>query len=362
MNQVPNKHIPNKRINHLDGLRGLAILLVLGFHAFSRYPNIVPYGNKYADFPLFSMGWLGVQLFFLISGFVILMTLDKCENSRQFLYRRWLRLFPAMLISSALIFFTLPVFFERPGGDESWLNLLPGLTFIEQSWWSALLGVTVHPIEGAFWSLFVEFKFYVVAALLYFSVGRKKLIYCLLLLYVISWVLKLMVGWSDLKVIYYLNEISKGLSFSHFGWFAAGASFYVFHETKNKNWFHLGLLTSLVCSFLVRGFYWKLGLVAFLISSVFAVALFDNKLRSILESKVLLLLGFVSYPLYLIHEGIMISLIVKLEHAYPNVPGYLYPVIPVCLLVGASYLIVKYGEKPLRKLIVMLLSFVRKSI
>ena len=69
-----------KRIEFLDGLRGLAILLVIFFHAFVRWPNIVPYGSSYSDFIFFKYGYLGVELFFLISGFVILMSLEKNKH------------------------------------------------------------------------------------------------------------------------------------------------------------------------------------------------------------------------------------------------------------------------------------------
>ena len=117
--------------------------MVLGFHAYSRYPNIVPYGNQYMDIPIFKNGWLGVQLFFLISGFVIFMSLDRCQSSKQFLYKRWTRLFPAMLIATVLIFITSSFFYERPAGPPELVNLIPGLTFIEPSWWGKLLGMNV---------------------------------------------------------------------------------------------------------------------------------------------------------------------------------------------------------------------------
>ena len=69
------------RVSHLDGLRGLAILLVIGFHAYARWGNTLPYGTTFANVPLFSIGSRGVQLFFLISGFVIFWTLDKTSAS-----------------------------------------------------------------------------------------------------------------------------------------------------------------------------------------------------------------------------------------------------------------------------------------
>ena len=76
------------RIQFLDGLRGIAILLVICFHSYTRWPKFVPYGHQFSDFYLFKYGYLGVQLFFLISGFVILMLLEKNKTFIQFIYKR----------------------------------------------------------------------------------------------------------------------------------------------------------------------------------------------------------------------------------------------------------------------------------
>ena len=92
-----------RRIDYLDGLRGIAILLVVLFHYCGPvYAEIVKCDSG-PFIPLVAHGWVGVQLFFLISGFVILMTLEKCRSVSQFLYNRWIRLFPAMLIATGVL-------------------------------------------------------------------------------------------------------------------------------------------------------------------------------------------------------------------------------------------------------------------
>ena len=111
----------------------MAIILVILFHAFGRWPDLVPYGEYYAQLSIVQYGWVGVELFFIISGFVIFMTLDKSENYFSFIYKRWLRLFPAMLIVSIFIFLTAPFFYERPAGQPTLLSLLPGLIFTNPS-------------------------------------------------------------------------------------------------------------------------------------------------------------------------------------------------------------------------------------
>ncbi len=347
----------NSRLQYLDGLRGLAILMVLSFHAFSRWPDLVPYGDQYSDIIFFKGGWLGVQLFFLISGFVILMSLDKCSSIRGFLYKRWIRLFPAMLVCSILVFVTSEVLYERPAGAPKLLYLIPGLTFIEPSWWSKLLGFKVEVIEGAFWSLFVEFKFYVTASFLYFSVGSKKLVFSLLFLFLCAILLKVSVIYSNNQLVTFLNEIIQALSFRQFGWFAAGSAFYIFHKKQKKEWFFLGILISIMSAATVtedNSLFPIFG--AMIISTIFALSLVSVKMQSILESRVLCYFGFISYPLYLIHENAMISMIIKLGHLFPGIPGYLYPIIPVIILIGIAYLVVKYAEPFVKKGIVTMIS------
>ena len=68
------------RIDYIDGLRGVAILGVVLFHAYARWTEVVPYGSRYSDFVIFKNGWLGVYLFFVISGFVITMTLSRTKT------------------------------------------------------------------------------------------------------------------------------------------------------------------------------------------------------------------------------------------------------------------------------------------
>lgn len=165
----------NNRIAFLDGLRGIAILLVVLFHAYSRYPDIVPYKDSYKYFPLFEYGFLGVQLFFLLSGFVILMTLERSKNFFSFMYKRWIRLFPAMLIATILIFSTAFLFYERPGGMPNLYSVLPGLLFIEPSLLDKIVGGgKILPLEGAFWSLYIEMMFYIIFGISYFILGKKK--------------------------------------------------------------------------------------------------------------------------------------------------------------------------------------------
>src|ERR1700733_14451625 len=125
------------RIRYLDGSRGVAILAVIIFHAYVAYPDKLPFGGRFGVLP-FRLGWQGVELFFLISGFVILMTLERCNSFSEFILRRWLRLFPAMLIISIGAF----VWLRASGVERPLIDLIPGLTFVSPALLHSLTGIS----------------------------------------------------------------------------------------------------------------------------------------------------------------------------------------------------------------------------
>jgi peptidoglycan/LPS O-acetylase OafA/YrhL len=165
------------RIPTLDGLRGLAILLVL-FHHFVIYARIRP--EILLDQGIRSSmlaGWIGVDLFFVLSGFLITGILIDAKGSpgyfRNFYARRSLRIFPLYYGVLALAFFLVP------------LVLTTGDSFAQfhssQAWyWSYLVNVKIA-VDGwgafyaldHFWSLAVEEQFYLVWPLaIYFLASR----------------------------------------------------------------------------------------------------------------------------------------------------------------------------------------------
>ena len=162
-------HKGQERILYLDGLRGLAILLVLAWHYLGPvYAMHLPYGERYAWWPIVRQGWAGVNLFFLISGYVIFMTLERCTGFVDFMLRRWIRLFPALLIGSLLIYLcAYPMAAWMPGGAARPLDLIPGLTLVNPIYFARYLGLHVRSLDGAFWSLYVEAAFYIIIGLLY---------------------------------------------------------------------------------------------------------------------------------------------------------------------------------------------------
>lgn len=333
------------RLKFLDGLRGLAVTLVVVYHAYVRWPQIVPFGSKFEAFPLFAYGWLGVHLFFLISGFVIPLTLETCKNFQQFLLRRWLRLFPAMAVCSAFVFFTAPLFPERPAGVPHSIDLIPGLTFIEANFWENLLGAKVSLIDGAFWSLFVEAKFYIVFGGLFFFVGERFAILFLIGLFAIATVLRVLTKTGAFPEFHFLSWFFVDLlSSDSYGWFAAGALYYRYFRQRKRQHIVFAITVALAAAVATHGFDLRAKLAALAIVVIFTFAILSIRVQSLLGSSPLIFMGAISYPLYLTHQNILIALIVKVGNAAPWLPSIMIPIAPGAALILLGWIVAGYLE------------------
>lgn len=348
----------SKRIRSLDGLRGLAILLVLLFHAYARWPDLVPWATVHGDFFLFRYGSLGVQLFFLISGYVILMTLDGCASFREFAARRWLRLFPAMLIVSALIYASADLLPGRPYGAPGPLDFVPGLLFVQDDWINFVFDARIRPLEGVFWSLFVEVKFYLIFGLLYFA-GRHSAVSRLTALFLLCFAVKVATVLATPTSAAGLAagaalEVMTALSLQHFGWFASGAWLYRYMKTGQR----LSLLYS--AALLVPNTIMTLGvkpeqLTGWMLCAAlylsFVLALKVQRFQPVFSFGPLLFLGSVSYPLYLMHENALIALAIRVHDAFPALHPLATPLPGLGLILALSWAVAAYGEPWLRRAI-----------
>ena len=168
---------PGRRLRHVDGLTGvraLAALWVLAHHLNAIVgPRVlrVPVAGIEVDItPLLTCGWVGVDIFFVLSGFLLTrQLLDAYESgpageaNRRFLLHRVLRVYPAYLAQIAILF---ALAWAATGSVPAWIRHLP-LHFL------MLQGATPQSesaINGVYWTLTAEFWFYlclpwVVAAL-----------------------------------------------------------------------------------------------------------------------------------------------------------------------------------------------------
>ena len=337
-----------QRIASIDGLRGLAIGLVVLFHAYRRWPSHVPWATVHADFPPIHYGWMGVELFFLISGFVIHMTLENCRGYGEFIARRWLRLFPAMLAATLLVYCTAGLFAQRPAGAPSLQGLIPGLTFTSPDILYRITGLYLAPIEGAFWSLFVEVPFYLIFGLLYFA-DRDGALLLLLGLFGAACLQSLLThmgwpGWPGFGVLAHL------LGMQYYGWFVAGALLHARYRRGDRSHL-LAMLVLPVAILMTPGAGTDPGAAMFgsALFAVFCLAIFNPQVRSLFAARLFTFLGFISYPLYLMHENAMIAMTVDVHAFAPALPGMLTPLPGLVLLGAVAYVVAKYLEPAMQK-------------
>lgn len=161
----PSRAAGGNRFQELDVLRGLAALAVLLFHYLTQYGKLylprsaVPFG--------FPDGAYGVHLFFVISGFVIFMTLSRCRTATDFVVSRFSRLYPAFW-AAALLTYTVGSLWPLPGQHYTVSALLMNLTMLPGFLFVFAPRLTAFPlIDGVYWSLFVELFFYAIMLALF---------------------------------------------------------------------------------------------------------------------------------------------------------------------------------------------------
>ncbi|RUT71377.1 acyltransferase [Flavobacterium cupreum] len=175
MSSIPSVIEPKKHYEILDGLRGVAAILVVAFHIFEAFSG----GNRFVQ--IINHGYLAVDFFFLLSGFVVAYAYDDRWGKMtqwEFYKRRLIRLQPmvimGMIIGALFYYFQASdILFPMIAGMEVWkviLTMLIGFTLLpvppsmEIRGWGEM-----HPLNGPAWSLFFEY----IANILYALIFRK---------------------------------------------------------------------------------------------------------------------------------------------------------------------------------------------
>lgn len=330
-------HMTNTRVNEIDLLRFIAALSVVFFHySFRGYAadamSVMPYPlltsvSKY--------GYLGVQLFFMISGFVILMTAAN-GSLRGFVVSRIVRLYPAFW-ACCTITFIVTIGIGEPRYSASISQYLINMTML-----SDFLGVP--SIDGAYWSLFVEIKFYALVAII-LIMGRIHQAQLFIILWLIASVILEFLPIGKLRYIliadysaffisgaaFYLIW-SQGLNLTRFVIIALSWCLAIFQSTKGLQNFEKQYNT-IMDGYVVAGIITTFYLVMLLVSL---------RQTGMLGQKRWLLAGVLTYPLYLLHQNIGFMIF---NLAYPAVNPHLLLWGTVILTLGMAFAVHVLIEK-----------------
>lgn len=278
-----------KRLLELDAFRGIAALSVVLFHYTTHYE----YGQSDRLWFYFPYGLYGINLFFLISGFVIFLTLQRVNKGLDFVVARFSRLYPAYWMAGAITFFVV-LFTGLPGREVSLKDALINITMFEY-WFQ------VPYVDGSYWTLSYELAFYLIMLIFFLTSLLKRIdIIAIIWLSIIA-IIRVIERFFGFN----MPDVFKVTFLLNFGnLFIAGIMFYKIKNKQSSLMTHIIIAGCLLIDPLFSRFYRHIP-EATIISGFFIIFyLFAYDKLSIIIQRPLLFLGAVSYPLYLIHDNV----------------------------------------------------------
>jgi len=326
------------RVNEIDLLRFVAALLVVFYHyAFRGYTadnmTVMPY-------PLLiniaKYGYLGVDLFFIISGFVILMTASD-GNIKTFFISRFVRLYPAFWTCCTFTYIC-SIFFEYNHYSPSFYQYMANMTMLNGFF-------KIQYIDGVYWSLLYEMRFYILVAIsISFGVIRRSQ-HILILWLIFSIIIKI---FPSYKISYILIS-------DYSSYFIAGGAFFLVWS-KGVSLLRIGIIflsfgVSLYDQFnrildLEKHFNTTFNsIIPAIIIFLFFISmlLISLKKTGALGRKSWMCVGSLTYPLYLLHQNIGYMIF---NVSYPSVNNHLILWGTIVLMIGAAYGVHRYVERP----------------
>lgn len=301
-----------QRLHEVDLLRGIACLSVLAFHYLFLGPKMGWMQGFEYDFTdsIARYGYLGVHLFFLISGFVILMSTQDA-TPRSFFISRVARLYPTLWIGATLTASAAWILGDT-GFTVSIRDYLVNLTMLAH-WFKTPF------VDGAYWSLAYELHFYIFVWLaLRFGLMKN-----------LQW---LLVGWLLISAVNAMRPMWPVEFWLNAKWapfFIAGGVFYLI-RTRGITPARLGLLSASFALALIYALldghrqnqsagneFIQLPVIAAVITAIFLVfwLIAVNRFQ-VPKSPLVYYAGALTYPLYVIHQNLGYMLFKQLHQAW----------------------------------------------
>ncbi|EOA03349.1 acyltransferase 3 [Herbaspirillum frisingense GSF30] len=341
-NQPGQSTQAHRRYHDVDILRFCAAVGVMLLHylvrGFAQGDDYSPvFYGEVANFVKYN--YLAVNLFFMISGFVILMSSENV-TPRVFLRSRVLRLYPAYWFCCTVSFVLTYIFINHI------FHLTVPRYVLNMTMLNGFFGIGF--VDGVYWTLLVELKFYLLVLFVLFLGQMAR----------IEWVLAAWLLLSILQIFLKSELVEKYFITNFASFFIAGCLFYRISK-RGVTWFRLALL---VLTLPVGIHYELLDLVrraahytglAYYNESVVVictafyllfVVVITRRSTSATYAGVSRLLGSLSYPIYLIHLNVGLVLYNLIGN---RLDKWLLLALVCATMIVFAYLINRYVERPL---------------
>lgn len=333
----------NSRIYQIDLFRFIAALSVVFYHyLFRGYASDDMSILDFSEFgSIFKYGYLGVDLFFIISGFVIALSI-KHRSITKFIISRISRLYPIYWIC-VVFTFLITVWLGAPRYSADFWQLAGNLSMFQN-----YLGI--ENIDGVYWTLFVEMKFYIFVIGTYLVINKIRPIE---LDYVIFFwlgltILNIFLGdffvfkalnyflilyWSTYFIagILFYQIYKKGISLKYLTLLLLSLAIAIYYATLKNGYLEIEFNTSF-SPFISGGLIFIFYLFMFLVST--------HRLKTINSPK-LTALGMLTYPLYLLHQNIGFMLFNTFGTTFNK---YALMILTTFLMLFIAFLLSKYYE------------------
>lgn len=309
--------LKQQRIPELDGLRGIAILLVISFHYLNnQLVGSTEFTGKFLG-KITSFGWVGVDLFFVLSGFLIGSILLRNKGSRNYFSSFYLRRLVRIIPNYYLLLFIFMTITAVPWFTGNYFltgnNVLPSWSYFAMihNFYMANLANLENDAMSVTWSIGIEEQFYIVFPFVVYFLKDQWLPFILVIAIVAASFLR---GGYQSWIPPYV-QLQCRMDAISFGALVAWVNHRYDVTILAKKYFWVLLICIAadiaVCGFLLIKFN-DLGVakntlfaMVFAILLVFALTFADSWYGTLLRNKILVWIGTISYSLYLFHYLIL---------------------------------------------------------